>query len=169
MSVCRLFQERDETTVSGYNGPVRFPGSVVLDCNPFVRELAARWIPYHNGEASQSDVAFRTPEQEQNEAFAFRKLAQYVAVLEDVLKSHEATDAETAGLNSYEPTGPVSELFVRGHLGILRLSHEHKNGNARDYLTQLGDDDAAVILRFLKRLGWWLPDSDRRASCRERV
>lgn len=164
LSVCRLFQERDETTVSGYNGPVRFPGSVVWDCNPFIRELAARWIPYHNGEASPSDVAFRTPEQEQTEAFAFRKLAQYVAVLEDVLKSHETTDAETAGPNSYEPTGPVSELFVRGHLGILRLNHRHKNGTSREYLAQLRDDEAAVILRFLKRLGWWFPDSSTPAQ-----
>lgn len=94
LAVCRLFQERDDTTVSGYCGPLRFPGSVVWDCNPFIRELAGRWIPYHNGNASPSDVAFPTPEQERNEAFAFRKLNEYVSFLENVLQNRESSGTE---------------------------------------------------------------------------
>jgi hypothetical protein len=167
LAVERLFQEPDDTTVSGYCCPVRFPGSVVQDCNPFVRELAARWIPYHQGEASPSDVAFLTPEQEQNESFAFRMLTQYAAVLENVLKSDQGTQAATVGLIPYEPTGPTSELFIRGQLAVLRLNHQHKNGTSQEYLSQLGDDEAGVILQFLKRLGWWIPESSTPAQ--ERV
>jgi hypothetical protein len=95
LAVERLFQEPDDTTVSGYCGPVRFPGSVVQDCNPLMRELAARWIPYHKGDASPSDIAFLTPEQEKNEAFAFRKLNDYAATLERVLAVETQSDPAT--------------------------------------------------------------------------
>ena len=164
LAVERLFQELDDTTASGYCGPVRFPGSVVQDCNPLIRELAARWIPYHNGEASPSDVAFLTPEQEQNEAFAFRMLTQYAAVLENVLKGDQGTQAAMVRPIPYEPTGPTSELYIRGQLAVLRLNHQHKNGTSREYLAQLGDDEAGVIVQFLKRLGWWFPESSTPAQ-----
>ena len=155
LSVGRLFQECDDTTASGYSGPIRFPGSVVWDCNPFIRELAAKWIPYHNGEASPSDVAFLTPEEEQDRAMAFKKLSQYAGVLEDVLQADEGDDSQF----QQEPTGPVSDLIVRGQLTVLKLIEANQNGKAREYLEQLCDDRASALLQCLRRLGWWFPDS----------
>ena len=133
LAVCRLFQEPDGSTVSGYSGPVRYPGSVVWDCNPFIRELAGRWIPYHNGEASPSDVAFRTPEQEHNEAFAFRKLNEYVSTLERVLVAdREANPASqlrriAERLRTIEPQSDADAVrYIKHHTAdACRLIEPH--------------------------------------------
>ncbi len=85
-------------------------------------------------------------------------------MLENVLKTDQGTRSGTVEPIQYEPTGPTSELFIRGQLAVLRLDSQHKNGKSREYLAQLGDDESAVILQFLKRLGWWFPESSTRAQ-----
>jgi hypothetical protein len=88
-AIAKLFQEPEDDMPDARLGYILFPGSVVWDCNAFVRELVRPWIRYHIGEASPSDVAFLTAQEEQDRKYAFQKLREYVAVLERELQPAE--------------------------------------------------------------------------------
>ncbi|MEQ9588024.1 MAG: hypothetical protein RJS97_08730 [Parvibaculaceae bacterium] len=103
LAVARLFQEREDDMPDAQPGVIRFPGSVVWDCNPFVQELVRSWVLCQIGEASASDTVFLTPKQEADRKFALRRLREYVAALEQVLQSPEWNESSNPTETTREP------------------------------------------------------------------